>query len=172
MADSVEAPPPSVADGELHALDPQYVVVQRLAAAIASTVVMTIATLGMLITAFGAPGALWWQLPAWVAGAVFFVWWTIRWPPLDYAHARYRVDAVGLEIRRGVWWREVTSVPKSRVQHTDVSQGPIERRFGIGTLVIYTAGTDHARVELPGLPYARALAIRDHLLPAGGDDAV
>ena len=28
------------------------------------------------------------------------------------------------------------------------------------------------RVELPGLPYARALAIRDHLLPAGGDDAV
>ena len=44
--------------------------------------------------------------------------------------------------------------------------------FGLGTLVIYTAGTDHARVELPGLPHTRALAIRDHLLPAGGDDAV
>jgi membrane protein YdbS with pleckstrin-like domain len=165
-------PAPSIADGELHALDPQYVVVQRLGAGITSAVLMSLATVVMLISAFTAPWALWWQLPAWVAGGALFTWWTIRWPPLDYAHARYRVDDVGLEIRRGVWWREITSVPKSRVQHTDVSQGPIERRFGLGTLVIYTAGTDHARVELSGLPHGRALAIRDHLLPAGGDDAV
>jgi membrane protein YdbS with pleckstrin-like domain len=58
------------------------------------------------------------------------------------------------------------------VQHTDVSQGPLERRYGLGTRVIFTAGTDHARVDLKGLDHATALAIRDHLLPRGGDDAV
>jgi hypothetical protein len=71
-----------------------------------------------------------------------------------------------------VFWRRTIIVPKSRVQHTDVSQGPLQRRYALGTLVVYTAGTDHAKVELPGLSYARAMRIRDHLLPSGGDDAV
>ena len=66
----------------------------------------------------------------------------------------------------------MTNVPRSRVQHTDVAQGPLERRYGLGTLVIYTAGTEHAKVALPGLAYADALRIRDQLLPREGADAV
>jgi hypothetical protein len=66
----------------------------------------------------------------------------------------------------------VITVPRTRVQHTDVSQGPIERRFGLGTLVVYTAGTDHAMVALSGLDHGRALMIREHLLPAAAGDAV
>ena len=65
-------------------------------------------------------------------------------------------------------WRKVINVPRSRVQHTDVSQGPLERGHGLGTLVIYTAGTDHARVDLPGLDHATALRIRDSPRCAGG----
>jgi membrane protein YdbS with pleckstrin-like domain len=71
-----------------------------------------------------------------------------------------------------VVWRRIINVPRSRVQHIDVSQGPLQRTYALGTLVIYTAGTDHAKVELRGLSHARALRIRDHLLPSGGDDAV
>ena len=44
--------------------------------------------------------------------------------------------------------------------------------FGLGTLVIYTAGTDHARVTLAGLEHGRALRLREHLLPSGAGDAV
>jgi membrane protein YdbS with pleckstrin-like domain len=58
------------------------------------------------------------------------------------------------------------------VQHIDVTQGPIDRRFGLSTLVIYTAGTDHAKVALDGLEHGRALAMREHLLPTGAGDAV
>jgi hypothetical protein len=82
------------------------------------------------------------------------------------------VEADGLQIRRGVFWRTVIDVPRSRVQHTDVSQGPLERRFGLGALVVYTAGTDHSRVDLRGLSHDTAFAIRDHLLPHQRDDAV
>ena len=89
-----------------------------------------------------------------------------------YRHTSYRVDDQGIEIRRGVYWRVVINVPRSRVQHIDVSQGPLDRRYGLGTLVVYTAGTDHAKVELGGLEHGRALRIREHLLPSGADDAV
>jgi membrane protein YdbS with pleckstrin-like domain len=95
-----------------------------------------------------------------------------RWPKVEHRHARYRVDGQGIEIQHGVFWRRAIRVPRSRVQHLDVTQGPIERGLGLGTLVLFTAGTDHARVDLSGLSYATALELRDRLLPGEGDDAV
>ena len=108
----------------------------------------------------------------WLLVALLAAWQTYRWPPIAYRHARYKVDDQGIEIRAGVYWHVVINVPRSRVQHIDVSQGPIDRRFGLGTLMIYTAGTDHAKVELEGLEHGRALRIREHLLPSGTGDAV
>lgn len=87
-----------------------------------------------------------------------------RWTWIAYRHASYRFDDTGLEIRRGVWWRHGIRVPRSRVQHTDISQGPLERRFGLARLVIHTAGTAHSRIELAGLSHRHARALRDHLL--------
>jgi membrane protein YdbS with pleckstrin-like domain len=115
---------------------------------------------------------------AWLVLLLLAAWHTWRWPPIAYRHTSFRVDDQGIEIHRGVYWRVVINVPRSRVQHIDVSQGPIERRFGLGTLIIYTAGIDHAKVELEGLEHGRALAIREHLLgpttqsPRGGDPGV
>jgi membrane protein YdbS with pleckstrin-like domain len=109
---------------------------------------------------------------AWASASAVLGWWLHRWPEIEHRHASYRVDEQGIEIRHGVVWRRVINVPRSRVQHTDVSQGPVERGYGLGTLSVFTAGTEHARVGLSGLDHATALAIRDHLLPRGGADAV
>ena len=68
-------------------------------------------------------------------------------------------------------WRQVTSVPRSRVQHIDVAQGPLIRRFELAQLIIHTAGTEHATVELNGLAHDVALRLRDFLI-RGGDDHV
>ena len=46
-------------------------------------------------------------------------------------------------------------MPRSRVQHIDVSQGPIVCFNDPATPEIYTAGTDHAKVELEGLEVHR-----------------
>lgn len=109
---------------------------------------------------------------AWLAGTILLAWFAQKWPPIAYRHASYTVDEHGIEIRRGVVWRSVTNVPRTRVQHTDVSQGPLERSHGLGTLVIHTAGTEHAIVGLHGLEHGVALALRNHLLPGGAVDAV
>ena len=161
--------PEAVADGLDHSLDPRVIPVQRMGAAAFSGLF----ALGSLVAIFLADDG-----PTIVRLAIWFVIVLIaavsayRWPPIAYRHTAYRVDAQGIEIRRGVNWRVVINVPRSRVQHIDVSQGPVERKYGLGTLVIYTAGTDHAKVELAGLEHGRALRIREHLLPSEAGDAV
>jgi len=116
--------------------------------------------------------ALFMSAAAWMLGNIALAWHLQRWPAIDYRHTWYRVDDDGIEIRRGVYWRSVINVPRSRVQHTDVSQGPLERRYGLGTLVIYTAGTEFAKVTLGGLEHSVAMSIREHLMPERGTDAV
>ena len=99
-------------------------------------------------------------------------WQLYRWPAIAYRHRVVPRRRRGLEILRGVYWRTITNVPRSRVQHTDVSQGPLERRYGLGTLVVYTAGTQHSQVTLSGLDFTVARRIRAHLLPSDEGDAV
>lgn len=105
-------------------------------------------------------------------GTAFWTFWAIWWPKVRYRYITYRTDENGFTIHRGILWREVTSIPKARVQHTDVVQGPIQRRFGLGKLVIHTAGTQDASVSLSGLPYDKALPIRDFLIEGAERDGV
>lgn len=66
-----------------------------------------------------------------------------------------------LHIRHGVWTRVRTVVPFGRVQHIDVAHGPVERAFGLATLILHTAGTRGAAVPLPGLAQDDAERMRD-----------
>ena len=100
-------------------------------------------------------------------------------PAVRYRSTWVRLDDDGLEYEHGWLWRHLVSVPRSRIQHTDVTQGPYERRFGLATLVVYTAGTAHASIPIEGLSHETALAIRDALLgrgdvprPDGGGDVI
>jgi membrane protein YdbS with pleckstrin-like domain len=163
-----------IADGVHHPLDPRYVPLQRIHGAI-GTVVLAGVSFVAIVSFWIASEQPWlgvFLLPAWLGLMVLAAWHFQRWPGVSYQYVSYRVDRLGIEIRRGVYWREVTTVPRSRVQHTDVSQGPLERRFGLGTLVIHTAGTANAKVTLSGLEHSVAGRIRDHLIPGDQDDAV
>jgi hypothetical protein len=82
-------------------------------------------------------------------------------PRRRYRAWGYRLDEDELFIRAGLMVRYRTVVPFSRVQHIDVSQGPIERRYRLGRLTLHTAGTRTAAVWVPGLDYAEAERIRD-----------
>ena len=165
-----------VADGVDHALDPRVIPMQRIVGGIAIAVIAAGSLLGLGIGMLAEDDAPGWLLAlqpvVWLALVLLGAWHAYTWPARYYRHTSYRVDDQGIEIRTGVFWRVVINVPRSRVQHIDVSQGPLDRRYGLGTLVIYTAGTDHAKVDLEGLEHGRALRIRDYLLPLGAGDAV
>ncbi|HEX8449014.1 MAG TPA: PH domain-containing protein, partial [Allosphingosinicella sp.] len=84
-------------------------------------------------------------------------------PPRRYRAWAYAMDGEELQVRRGVWTRVHTLVPLDHVQHIDVSQGPLERAFGICSLVLHTAGTLHSQIVLPGLTRPTAERIRDEI---------
>ena len=164
-----------LADGTARRLSTEFVPFQRASGAIFTTVVSGAGLLGAL-TAWLTGSLPGWGntllVPGWFVLTVGLAWFCYVWPPYEYRYTSYVLDADGIEIRSGVIWRSIANVPRSRVQHIDVSQGPLERSYGLGRLVIFTAGTHHSRVELPGLDYTVAINLRNHLLPRGADDAV
>lgn len=99
-----------------------------------------------------------------IAGAVVLLLAGLGW----YAgsrlrHQRWRLDATGLWLRRGRMWMTETRMPASRVQHLDVKHGPLERRRGLATVVLHTAGTRLTAVTVRGLEEADAQRLRDAL---------
>lgn len=84
-------------------------------------------------------------------------------PARRYRRWGYAEGEDEIQIRRGTLVHVRTIVPFGRVQHIDVAQGPIQRPFGLATLVLHTAGTHGASVQLPGLAYGEAEAMRDRI---------
>ena len=98
-------------------------------------------------------------------------------PVISAPPRRFRAwgyDRVGeeLHVARGIWTRIETIVPFARVQHIDIAQGAIERRFGVSRLLLHTAGTMHNVVVLPGLARETAEALRDEIRGRIRDDAL
>ena len=91
-----------------------------------------------------------------------------------WARTTWRLDERGLQVRRGLVWRSEVLVPRTRVQHLDLERGPIERRYGLATLVVHTAGTRLNALRQSGFVDADAVALRDALLPEADrhDDAL
>ena len=161
-------------DGFLR-LDPRIIHVRQTVGLVTSGILATGGLLALVALAVALRPT--WSLigigaGGWLVATALLTRWLWTWPAKAYGFASYRLDADGLEIRRGVIWRTIINVPRTRVQHTDVSQGPIERSHGLSTLVVHTAGTEHAQVALPGLSRENAIALRDQLLPRDGRDAV
>lgn len=56
-----------------------------------------------------------------------------------YAFTRFRIGERDLATRTGWLWRRSTTTPYNRVQHVDTRQNPVQRRFGLTTVVVHTA---------------------------------
>ena len=94
-----------------------------------------------------------------VLGGAFGAWLGLR----RYRHTRWLLDPDGFSLRKGRMWQSDIRVPVNRVQHLDLRRGPLERRYGLATLVIHTAGTRDSAVNVGGLDAVDAEALRDLL---------
>ena len=127
---------------------------------------MAIRSLVLLVVALGAGFILNDQLgipinsflaPAILIGAILiFVL-----PHRIYRRWGYDMGSEQLRVLRGFLWRTDTIVPFNRIQHIDVAQGPLQRSFGLSTLIVHTAGTHNSIVTLPGLATADAETMRE-----------
>jgi membrane protein YdbS with pleckstrin-like domain len=90
-------------------------------------------------------------LGLWHARLLFASWtWALR---DDDVYASY-----------GVVWRVTRSIPRVRVQHVDVTSGPIDRALGLVHVSLHVAGSAGAVLTIPGLAPAEAETLREALL--------
>lgn len=92
------------------------------------------------------------------------------WAPRRYKLTGYQVSPLDVHYRTGALWRLQTSVPVNRIQHVEISQGPLERGLGLARLVLYTAGGAGSDLAVPGLRKEHAETLRSQLLGLINDE--
>lgn len=148
--------------GTWQRVSPRFIVVDSVASAIAGLIATVVAALPLALSGFSR--TLFWPLPwllpaAVLIGAVVYVAFTPR-----------RVRAIGyllrrddFLVRRGLLFQRFAAVPYGRMQLVDVNRGPLARALGLAELKLSTAA-EASRVELPGLRFADAEALRDRIV--------
>lgn len=113
---------------------------------------------GVAIWGDSAPPRILWVALGSTWGLTMGIWGMEEWR--GWPLRGYLVRERDVVYRSGWWSRKVTAVPFSRIQHSEIQQGPIGRWLGHCTLKLYTAGASGANLEIPGLSMSTARNIR------------
>jgi membrane protein YdbS with pleckstrin-like domain len=66
--------------------------------------------------------------------------------------------------QRGWLIRSVKICPFNRIQNCNIQSGPLERKWGLASLTLYTAGTAGGDMRIPGLMQDEAERLRQYIL--------
>ena len=66
--------------------------------------------------------------------------------------------------QKGWLLRTLKVCPFNRIQNCTVQTGPLERRWGLASLTLYTAGTGGADLRIPGLTHEEATTLQQAIL--------
>lgn len=117
--------------------------------------------LGLLLTP--------WLLAAAAVWAVLTVAALVVVPRVRWAIHRWEATDDAIYSRSGLFWEEWRAAPLSRVQTVDKTRGPLERHFGLATVVVTTASSKGA-VRISALDAALAEEMVDRLTILAEDD--
>ena len=81
-------------------------------------------------------------------------------PTLRWRRWRYEIREEEVDLQRGIVWVSRTLVPLARIQHVDTTRSPLQRRYGLASVVLYTAA---GRNEIPALADAVAESVRTRI---------
>ena len=119
-----------------------------------------------LLVIFASRRNLVWGLltAAWTTG---FLYAYIFYYPIKYRKLAYAINQSCLLLHCGVIYTRVKAIPLSSIQYITIASSPLERLFGIRTLLVYAAGSS---LWIPGLPPEDALLLKRALIPEEGED--
>lgn len=145
-------------------LSPKYApVVLGVAAVFWIVVVSGVLIAGALIDPVGQAIFSLEALPSFgIAAVVLCLMLWYRWKAASVI--RYAVRDQDVIVHTGVFWRRETIQPVVRIQHVEQTQGPVDKRFGLYTLKLFSAGTGHVTFQIPGLTARTAAKLKRFLL--------
>ncbi|MDH3338473.1 MAG: PH domain-containing protein [Gammaproteobacteria bacterium] len=106
-------------------------------------------------------------VPLWVLAIIFALPY-LSWPLVSVPRRGYVVRDKDIVFKSGVFWRSVTAVPFNRVQHVETSNTPLDRKFGLANLQIFTAGGSGGDLSISGLGADIAEQLRVYILDKVG----
>ena len=92
----------------------------------------------------------------------------VGWPLVSVPKMAYAVRERDILYRSGVFWHTVTAVPYNRIQHVEKSTTPLDRRFQLANLKLFTAGGAGGDLTIRGLPVRTAEKLRAYILDRTG----
>lgn len=151
----------TAATDELRHLGPEALAVRRIRVLLEALVAVAVVILAVLIIRRVAEV----DVPLWillvvVAGGSLLAWW---WARVDHSRWEWRLTSDLFEVRRGVLVRRVHLVPRSRIQNVTTTAGPLQRRFGLVTLTVHTAGARTRNVSIEDLDAGHAAGVQRRL---------
>jgi len=146
---------------DLTPLEPAYRSVRILSAAAFSAVVVLV----VWSVAITQPD---WHPFGWIIAAVvtLLAGSSIYYSAISYRYMGYALRDKDITFQQGWLWKSTATIPFNRVQHCDIRQGLLDRRFGLAKLTVYTAGGESSDIEVPGLLQAHAEQLKTFILQA------
>ena len=86
------------------------------------------------------------------------------WPGFSIPRQGYVLRDKDILFRKGVIWRSVTAVPFNRIQHVETSNTPLDRKYDLATLQLFTAGGSSGDLKIDGLDTEVAENLRIFIL--------
>ena len=90
------------------------------------------------------------------------------WPLISVPRRGYVVRDKDIVFKSGIVWRSITAIPFNRVQHVETSNTPLDRKFGLANLQIFTAGGSGGDLRISGLGADTAEKLRAYILDKVG----
>lgn len=141
-------------------LDPRARVIWRIAGTIQAVIAAAVA-IGIMALARRVFDLRWaWVIGVPVAVLVLGLALTAIVPAINWRQWRYEIREEEVDIRHGVVTIARQLVPMARIQHVDTRRGPLQRQFGLASVVLYTAA---GAIEIPELADPVAAAVRDRI---------
>ena len=75
-----------------------------------------------------------------LAAVLIIMLFVLRWIPAFYRSLEYVIDIDSITGKKGVFWKKIVTVPYFKITNIDITQGPVQRMFNIGTIHCQTAG--------------------------------
>lgn len=110
-----------------------------------------------------------WMLVAAVGWLLLTVAAVVAVPRVRWAIHRWEATDTAVYSRSGLFWEEWRAAPLSRVQTVDKTRGPLQRQFGLATVVVTTASSKGA-VRISALDAEMAEEMADRLTLLAEDD--
>lgn len=152
---------PRIEDIQFIQLEPAYLKVRLWSMAILFTVLLV--PIGIFVF------YQWDELPIILLASVAGLWflllvWSILVTYYGFFRKGYALRSKDVLYKSGLIWRSQTVIPFNRVQHCEVSQGPIARWMKVASLEVFTAGGTNSDMTIPGLQPNVAYRLKDFII--------